>query len=167
MTMQAEPGIALDAGFFVNFKASIDALTAETARLRKRQDRLSQGIHPFIVGPMPLTITSNAGTLAIPNLLGPQMSNYWDIHRISVTGYSAGTIAVYLGQNNGDLVANFVTPSAGSIVGCQYFGKAHILLSGNDSLYFGASGITAAGGYLTVSLSGVEIAADLIGDYLS
>lgn len=151
--------------FGVELKASIDSLTGEIARDRKFRQQVAQAIHPFTIPPMPITITSSAGSLFLPNITGPQLGNYWDVHRISVTGYTAGTVAVYLNQANAELVANFVTPASGPIVGTQFYGKGHIVLGGNDSLYFNATGITSAAGFLTVSFAGVEIAAPYIGYY--
>jgi hypothetical protein len=163
--MQAEQG--LDLSFAVGLRASIESLATEVKRQNDRHHRLAQAIHPFTIPPMPLTITSSAGSIYQPNITGPQMSKYWDVHRISVTGYSAGTVAVYLNQVGAELVANFTTPATGSIVGCQYFGKGHLVLTGNDSLYFSATGITAASGYLTISIAGVEIESAYIGDYFA
>jgi hypothetical protein len=160
MTTQAEVGVGFDVSALLKMSASVDSLAAELQRTRQRTNQVAQSVHPFSIPPMPMPITSSAGTLNIPNILGPQTGNYWDVHRISVTGFSAGTVSVYLGQNGAELLAVFST------AGVLLNGKAQILLNGNDAMYFAGTSITAATGYVTVSVAGVEIAASCIGDYL-
>jgi hypothetical protein len=149
---------------FAEVKASIDNLTAETARLRKRQDRLAQGIHPITMPPVPITLSSGTGTLNQPNLLGPQSGKFWDIHRVSVANYTAGYVIMYLNAQNADVLYKFDADST-SGVQVQTFGKAQILLGSNDNLFFYASGITTANN-LAIAFAGTEIDAPLIGDYL-
>lgn len=165
--MTTAPGTeaALSFEFAASLGISIDGLTNELRQARKRAENIAQLIHPFTIPPMAMTITGSAGsgtgTLNLPNILGPQTGQYWDVHRISCTGFSAGTVSVYLNQNNADLVAVF--SSAGVLLN----GKAQIILGGNDNLYFSAASATAASGYITISIAGTEIAAPLIGEYLS
>lgn len=130
-----------------------------------RPRRLAQLINPFKVSVMPLTITgsagSGAGTLNSPNLLGPQIGNYWDVRCIQASGFTAGTVAVTLNAGSGELVCYFTAQ------GVQLVGKGQILLGGNDNLYFTAAGITSTNqGPVSISVSGITIAAPLIGEYL-
>jgi hypothetical protein len=126
---------------------------------------LSQLIHPFKVSVIPLTISgvagSGVGSLNVPNMLGPQVGQYWDVRCIQASGFTAGNISVFLNQANAELVA-YLTGQGVSLIG-----KGQILLGGNDNLYFSAAGITSTNqGPLSISLSGIEIAAPLIGEYL-
>jgi predicted phage tail protein len=136
---------------------AIEGLTNEMKQARMRSQRLAQLVHPFKVSTIPMTITSNAGTLNVPNMLGPQTGYYWDVKRITATGFSAGTVTVTLGAGGGETLT--IISAAGSLL----LGKAHILLSGSDNLYFTAASIT---GTVAISLAGIEIAAPVIGEYL-
>jgi hypothetical protein len=159
MTMQAEASVN------VGLQASVNALTAELELHRTRSRRLAQLINPFKVSVMPLTISGSAGSgvgsLNAPNLLGPQIGNYWDIRCIQASGFTAGSVSVTLNHQSGELVAYFTAQ------GVQLIGKGQILLGGNDNLYFSAAGITSTSqGPLSISVSGITIAAPLIGEYL-
>ena len=137
--------------------ASVSDLATELRLQRERGHRLAQAIHPFGVTVVSMTLAAGAGTINQPNLHGPQMSNYWDVKRIQCTGFTAGTVTVYLNVVNAEIAAVF------SQAGVLLNGKAQILLNATDTLVFSATGIT---GSVLVSLAGVEIAADCIGEYL-
>lgn len=137
--------------------AGLDRVAVELERQRERQQRIAQDIHPFIVPVFQIALSSGAGTLNQPNAFGPQVSNYWDVHRIQCTDFTAGTVTVYLNIAGAEKVAVFAT------AGVLLVGTAQILLGAGDTLVFVASGIT---GSVNVSVAGVEVAARSIGDYL-
>lgn len=149
------PDLDVAASFDVG--VSLDSLASEIKRYNDRAHRLAQAIHPFSVPPSPIALSSGTGTLSQPNISGPQMSNYWDVHRIAAMGFTAGSVTVYLNAVGGDPVA-YLTAQ-----GVYYFGKGQVMLTGNDNLVFYATNIT---GTVAMALGGTEIAAHAIGDYL-
>jgi hypothetical protein len=148
-------GIGFD--FAAGLQASIGSLADELKAWRSERQRTAQAIHLFTLSGMPISLTASAGTLDQPNLLGPRTGHFWDIRRISCTGYTVGTVTVYLNSTSGDIVAVFST------AGVLLNGKAQLMLGANDRLIFSAATIT---GTVTIGLAGVEIDADRIGEYL-
>jgi small neutral amino acid transporter SnatA (MarC family) len=136
---------------------ALDGLSEELRKTRQRAEKVAQLVHPVVVSGISLPLTAGAGTLNIPNMLGPMTGHYWDLKRITAYGFSAGTVTVTLGASQGDVLT--VISTEGSVL----FGKAHILLNGGDNLYFTAAGIT---GTVSVAIAAIEIAAPVIGDYL-
>ena len=150
-----EGGIGFD--FTAQLQASIGSLAEEMKAWRSERQRLAQAVHPFVIPGIPLSLTTGAGTLNQPNILSPRTGKFWDIRRISCTGYTAGTVTTYLNSTSGDIVALFST------AGVLLNGKAQLLIGANDLLVFGAASIT---GTVTIGLAGVEVDADRIGEYL-
>jgi hypothetical protein len=153
--MTDDGGIAFD--FSAGLQASIGSLTDEMKAWRSGRQRLAQAVHPFVIPGIPLSLSTGAGTLNQPNILSPRTGKFWDIRRISCTGYTAGTVTCYLNSTSGDIVALFA--SAGVLLN----GKAQLLIGANDLLVFGAASIT---GTVTIGLAGVEVDAERIGEYL-
>jgi hypothetical protein len=104
-----------------------------------------------------MTLSGSAGTISQPNLHGPRTGQVWDVHSVTVTGFTAGTVTAYLNSTAGDTVLVFSTP------GVYQMGKAQLILQASDYLVFGATSIT---GTVTVQVAGVELARDLLGEYL-
>jgi hypothetical protein len=150
-----EGGIGFD--FSAQVSASIGSLAEEMKAWRSDRQRLAQAVHPFVIPGIPLSLATGAGTLNQPNIMSPRTGKFWDIRRISCTGYSAGTVTCYLNSTSGDIIALFA--SAGVLLN----GKAQLLIGANDLLVFGAATIT---GTVTIGLAGVEVDADRIGEYL-
>ena len=155
MMTPPETGVGIAA--FAGVSAALGNVADELAALRARQDRVAQEVHWFTIPPQAITLSAGAGTLNVPTMLGPRTGRYWDVRRISCTGFTAGTVTVYLSQNGAEQVAVFST------AGILLNGKAQIFLGANDALYFSAASIT---GSVTVSIAGIEISAPCIGDYL-
>lgn len=141
--------------FMAGLTASIEGLAAQMENDRAERQCIAQAIHPFKVPGIPVP---SSGTLDQPNLLGPRTGQYWDIHRISCTGFSAGSVTAYLNSAFGDEVETFAA------AGIIKYGKAQQMLTAGDRLVFVATGIT---GSVVVSFGGTEIAAPYIGYYLS
>jgi hypothetical protein len=156
MTTTDETGVSFQ--ILGALSASINGLSAQIQQERTHRERLTQALHPFVVSQQAITLSAGAGTLDQPNLLGPRTGKFWDLRRISCTGFSAGTVTVYLSQPSADVLSVFST------AGVLLLGKAHIILGGNDRLYFSAASIT---GSVTISIAGIEVDADRIGCYLS
>ncbi len=89
----------------------------------------------------------------------PQDGWIWDIRRLTVASFSAGSVTVY---KNGITDANIVCvfTSAGSI----FFTPNTVCLRPHDHLFFVAANIVGA---VTPSLSAVKVRRDLWAEYLS
>lgn len=154
MTQTTEPrGLVAS----VQLSASVESLTEAMREQRDRLDRLTRAVRPVYITGIPMTLSGGDGTLNVPNMLGPATGRYWDVHRITVSGFTAGTVTVYDSSTAGDTL--LIIASAGS----QFLGKAQMLLAPQRTLVFSASGIT---GTVAVSMAMTEIEARWIGDYL-
>jgi hypothetical protein len=94
-----------------------------------------------------MTLSGGAGTLDVPDMLGPHDGYYWDLRTLSIQGFSAGTVSVYV---NGVALQNF-RPEFSS-AGVYTFGKGQFILTPRDRLIFAAAGITG-----TVIVNGVAV----------
>ena len=114
--------------------------------------------HPvWFTGSIPLT--AGAGTLLQSNLYGPELPYWWDVRSVRVWGFTAGTVTVY--RNNpaalsGEQFGSTTVPG-------EFTWSAQTLLSPQDSLVFGATGIT---GSVFVAGQAIEVAAAWLAEYL-
>jgi hypothetical protein len=119
---------------------------------------LAQAIYPLPIDVMQIPLTAGAGVLDLPQLLRPTLGRYWDVKTISATGFSAGTVAVYI--NGVGLASRGVITSATLPL---FYGKGQCALKGNsDRLVFVAAGIT---GTVSVSVQVVHVADPFAGEY--
>lgn len=133
-----------------------DHLTNELAERREQELRLSQNIWPLYLGGQIMSGTTS--TLDQPTSYGPRTGQGWSIQRISCSGLTAGSWVVRMNDPvGGDLLAQFTA------AGVQYFGKGAIFLTAGQRLTFNAAG---TGGAVTFAIAGVQMAADVIADYL-
>lgn len=102
------------------------------ARIDRHQTFGWEDVHPVPIGPQNLTAS---GTVDFPDQLGPRDGYWWDVRRISIWGFTAGTVAVYLNDPNGEQVG--AATSAGQLT----WGTS-LLLGPRDRLIFVASNIT-------------------------
>ena len=79
---------------------------------------------------------SGSGTFTQPATLGPPTGHYWSVRLISVTGFSAGSVAVTLNSVAGPVVASFAA------AGQQYLARGVVLLRYGDYLVLTGTGIT-------------------------
>jgi hypothetical protein len=111
--------------------------------------------HPiWLSGQIPLT--GGAGTLTQGNLYGPEGSYWWDLRTVSLWGWTAGTVTVYLNNTAGEQIAQATTPG-------QFTWGAQILLGPQDNVIFGATGIT---GSVNVILRAIEVETAWLPEYL-
>jgi hypothetical protein len=155
--MTDEPGISAGFQFAANLSASIDGLAAQLKAADDRSRQCRAAIWTFRVPPVPMTLATGAGNLGSPAMFGPRMGQFWDIKYMVASGFTAGTVSVYLNSVNGDLIYGF--PSAGSAT----FGKGQMFLQPGDRFHFSATGIT---GTVAVSFGGVQMSSEFVGDYL-
>lgn len=131
----------------------IQAAQAAQSRPRPRVPWLS--CHPVpILGAIQLA--AGAGTLDQPDMYGPKDPYWWDLRRLTLWGWTAGTVTVYLNNPNGTPLATATTPG-------EFTWSAQHLLTPRDRMVFSATGITG-----TVEIDGqaIEIETPWLSDYL-
>lgn len=77
---------------------------------------------------------SGSGTLDEATQLSPTIGNCWSIRRLTVIGFTAGSVTVYL--NNLEPVAPYPSPAVFT------YGRGELLLQPKDRLVVVATGIT-------------------------
>jgi hypothetical protein len=111
--------------------------------------------HPvWQTGSIPLT--AGAGTLLQSGLYGPELPYWWDLRTISVWGFTAGTVTVFMNSVNGEQVGQTTVPG-------QFTWSAQEMIGPQDSLVFTGTGIT---GVVNVIVRAVEVAAGWLPEYL-
>jgi hypothetical protein len=154
--------LALQADLAATLVPAMDGLTAQMKRGHDRALRLSQNIWPFDIPPTPIgPAGSGVGNLDVPNLFGPRTGQAWSVHQISTTGWTTGTIEVHRDNAQGALVAIF---TAGP--GVQTFGKGSLTLVGGTRLVFVGAVTGGTSTAAAVSIAGVQMAEDVLADYL-
>lgn len=114
-----------------------------------------EACHPvWQTGQIPLT--AGAGTLVQPNLYGPEMPYWWDLRTISVWGFTAGTVTLYVNFTTGEQLGSTTVPG-------QFTWGAQEMLSPQDSILFGATGIT---GVVNVTMRAIEVETAWLPEYL-
>lgn len=138
----------------------LESLTAAVAEQNRRRERLALAIHQVPIATQGLAAS---GTIDAPQLWGPRAGFWWDCHRLTAAGFSAGTVAVYKnGVADGNQVAAF--QSAGVVTN----GKAQCLIGPGDRLIAVGTGITLNTGTSQWVLGGdaIQIESWAIFDYL-
>jgi hypothetical protein len=131
--------------------ASIEGLTAAMKReadWRMRQMTVIRQI-PFAGS---IAISGGNGALDLPDSMQAKSGFVWGIRRLAVQGYSAGVVTAYrngvvsavTGLNPGEPVLPYPVAAVNTL------GKGQLLLMPNDRLCFGAVGVTAATGQVSV-----------------
>lgn len=154
-------------GMFTSLHLALHRIAHNLPDPRIRRREASQHVWSVEIDPVPVPIAAGFGVLDVPQFFRPSLGEHWDVHRISATGFTAGSVAAWVNLPSlaagqavlaGALAASF--PSAG----VNTFGKAHChLRGGNDRLVFVATGIT---GSVLVSMSATRVADEYWGEYL-
>jgi hypothetical protein len=147
-------GLVLQLGAEIN--AQVGRVAAMLERQAQRQLDLQQAIQHIDQIPVP-QITSTNGSADYPELLGPRTGFAWDVRRLTVATFTAGSVNVYVdGQDDTDL--RLVFPQAGT-----YTLNGSIILEANHRLIFAASAIT---GNASISIAVDQIALAWLPAYL-
>lgn len=130
-------------------------------RMHKQADRAENRLTDLqrSIVDVPIFTAANASgsqTIDLPDQLGPRDGWHWDVRRITCWGFSAGTVAVYRNDANGEQLANFT--SAG-----QFTWSGQLLLGARDRLIFVGSTIT---GTIRIGGSAIAVADRWWADYL-
>ena len=148
------PGLEIN--FSAQLSASLDGLTAALNRERDWRRRQMEVIRqvPFTGS---IAIAGGVGVLDQPDMFQAKTGYVWDVRRLTIQGFSAGTVTAYrngamnpaTGLNPGEPVLPYSVPAVNTN------GKCELLLMPGDRLCFGAVGITLASGYNQVQVWGV------------
>lgn len=131
----------------------LDQMAAES---RQAHPRIPwQACHPiWLTGQVPLS--AGAGTLNQGNLYGPEGGYWWDLRTISVWGFTAGTVIVYLNAVGGEELGSTTGPG-------QFNWSAQELLGPQDNIITQASGVT---GSVNVIIRAIEVKTEWLPEYL-
>lgn len=132
-------GIAVLAQLGVQLEATTGALDRMTGALRDEAEQrqvMAQAIRQIPLAPPQITLATGAGVLDVPDSLGAKTGYCWSVRRLAVTGFSAGSVSVFINSQFGEPAAVF------SVAGVNVYGRGEQLLMPGDRLVFTATGIT-------------------------
>jgi hypothetical protein len=132
------PGLEIN--FAAQICASLDGLKAtldREAAWRQKQAQVIRQI-PFAGA---ITLSGGAGTDDQPDKLQAKTGYIWCIRRLTVQGFTAGTVTAYRNSTAGEPVLPFAT------AGVNTLGKGQLLLMPGDRLIWSATGITGTASY--------------------
>ena len=159
--MQGEP----PGGYLAGIHAILHRAANRLPDPRNVRNEKNRAIWPVRVDPIPMALTGGAGVLDLPNSFSPSMGYNWDVHSISATGFTVGTVSGWInvpsiasGAPAGALRAPF--PSAGVLT----WGKGQLWLRQGERLAFIGLGIT---GIVLISLDATQIADEWVGEYFA
>ena len=146
-------------GVFADLQLTLGGIQTELRKQSDERRALNQAIRyiPQITIPQ---ITTTNGEADYPDMLGPRTGQAWEVRRITVNTFSAGTVGVYLGQHAGgdaNLILTF------PVLGTYLLGGGQLILQPNDRLVFRANSIT---GNATCTIGVIEIEHRWLGAYL-
>jgi hypothetical protein len=121
----------------VGLEAEIDLTGGEAKTEKKTSQRktLAQKVYQYPFTPNLIPLTGGAGTLQEPTQYGPGVGFMWSVRRLTIAGYTAGSVTPML-----DGIEPIAFPSAGT----YFIGKGELLLDSGQQLTFVATGITGA-----------------------
>jgi hypothetical protein len=166
-----QPAGGFDLGVFASLGASLGKVAAIMENQQRRRERLFEQLHQVPIGPqlIPIAASTN-GVLQMPDQLAPKAGFMWSVRRLTVSGFTAGTVVAY---KNGAVVGGaavgggepMIPFSAAGVFTC---GRGEELFDQNDQLIFVATGITLATGYAGVQVNGAADCFErwLLPDYL-
>lgn len=134
----------IDAG--LSFTASLDGLTRAIGGLCDRMDRENRmkqlANQAFRQAPIVINVPLTTGAANLnPTTIGPDIGYYWSIRRLAATGFTAGTVTVFIDNTAGEPIATFPAP-ASAVPVISTWGKGMQLLHPGSSLAILATGIT-------------------------
>lgn len=147
------PEVELDVG--LQLIASIETLTQQMRKAWQHEQRKAQAIR--VIPLAPSQAIASPFTIDVPDLLMAKTGYYWDVRRLALTGWSAGSVTVYRNASGGEPVAVFATP------GVIVYGKAHLLLHPGEKLVAVGTGIT---GFVQLNGDVIALEAWLLPQYL-
>lgn len=135
---------------------SLEVVLGRVARHLDRQAREhDEMIQLLNVVPIAGILTAT-GTLDNPDMLGPKDGYWWDLRRLTLSGFSAGTVALYRNSANGAQLANWTQTGEWTWSAAQW-------LRPRDRMIFVATGITGA---VIVDGDAVEVSTRMLPQYV-
>jgi hypothetical protein len=124
--------MSIDIGAEIEIDLTPDGTGKDQKRENKRQQE-AQRVYQYPLTPNLIPLIGGAGILQEPTQYGPPVGFMWSIRRLTITGYTAGTVTPYL-----DGIEPIAFPAAGT----YFIGRGELLLDNGQQLTFVATGIT-------------------------
>lgn len=122
-------------------------------RQNRDRDRLAQLVHPAPIS----YAQAGSGTADFPDRFGPHDGFLWDVRRIAVSGFTAGTVTLLKNDPvNGPQIAQWTAPG-------QWTWSSQLWLKSRDRLIFVAAGIT---GNVIVDGDAIEVSQQVYAEYV-
>lgn len=155
---QAESDTGLQLGALLQIQASLETASERLRVQNERYNALAQAIR--VIPHIPVgQITSTNGSLNQPELTGPRSGFAWEVRRVTVSTFTAGSVQTFIDSKDGP--QNAVLPFAQA--GVNYPGSGNLILENGHWLVFAATTIT---GNADISLGVIEIDQRWLGAYL-
>lgn len=132
------PGIDLEVS--ARLCASLDGVAAAMDREHAWRQKIALALCPVPFAGS-VTLSGGAGTDDQPDKLQAKSGFIWSIRRLTITGFSAGSVTVFRNSASGEQLVPY--PAAAT----NTFGKGEVKLLPNDRLVFSATGITGTVSY--------------------
>jgi hypothetical protein len=165
-----QPGTGFDLGVFASLGASLGKVAALMESHQRRRERLFEQLHQVPIGPQYIPIAAGAGVLQMPDQLAPKAGFMWSVRRLTVSGFTAGTVVAY---KNGAVVGGAAVGGGEPMIpfaaaGVFTCGRGEELFDQNDQIIFVATGITLSAGFAGVQVNGAADCFErwLLPDYL-
>ena len=145
MTAEIQAGFeamagAGQAGAGADASAALHLAIGRLARAIEILTSDQDGAWPVEIPAHAIPLTAGAGTLDIPNELGPRDGYFWAIEYVTAAGFTAGTVNTYLGTPDTVAQSNVRFPFAQA--GVWEPGRTAAILIPGERLVFVAAGIT-------------------------
>jgi hypothetical protein len=145
----------MTAGFDFEIFAELGKKPDTQHKLTQTKMELMTKVYPYVLPGTQMTLVGGAGTLDRPDLFGPVHGYIWEVNRLTLAGYTAGTVTCTI--DGGEPIP---IPSAGT----NYFSKSQLMIPSGSRLVFAATGIT---GTVTIYGAGVMLPTDYYAHYVS
>ena len=151
-------------GLWSGIHVSLGKIARNLPDPRSERRRKSNSVWSIRVDPVPIALTAGAGVLDLPQFFSPSLGEFWDVHTISATGFTAGTVQAWINMptiSSAALQGALRVPFPAA--GVNNFGKNQLHLRPQDRLVFVAAGIT---GSVLVSMDATRVSEEYWADYL-
>lgn len=159
MTADADLAAGLDLSAAADLSVNLSRVADELAAQRHAREKEIQDCHSAPILVPQIVLTSGAGTLDLPDRLGPKRGYHWAVRYITAASFTAGSVVMYRGAGVMDANIRFTFTSAG----IYEPGRASCVVAPGDRLIFVASGITGA---VTISGEVTEFKSHLLHRFL-
>lgn len=118
-------------------QAALSDLSGKLDEHRAYYESLRHEVYEHTIDALQVPLTAGAGTLDLPGQLSPPRGFLWEVHRLTLSGWSGGGTVTVLIDNLEPILPSggFTTPVT------VFFGKAQLLLKSGQRLVVNASGV--------------------------